>query len=153
MNRQDADILNHLQRDATLSHQALAERTGMSAATVWRRVQALEKAGIIEKRVALVDPPKAGLTTTVLTAVRLVSHGAENRAAFERLVATVPEILECYSVSGGHDYTLLVRVRDISAYEHFLMNGLLAHAEVASAETSFVLRQIKYETALPVEVD
>ena len=150
MNSQDIEILNHLQRDATMSHQALGEATGMSAATVWRRVQALEKAGIISRRVALVDPVKAGLTTTVLTAVRLVSHGAENRAAFERLVDTAPEILECYSVSGGHDYTLLIRVRDIEAYEHFLMNRLLAHAEVASAETSFVLRQIKYQTALPL---
>ena len=150
MNRQDTEILALLQRDATLTHQALAERTGMSAATVWRRVQSLEAAGLIARRVALVDPGKAGLKTTVLTAVRLVSHGAENRAAFERLVATAPEILECYSVSGAHDYTLLIRVRDIEAYEQFLMNRLLAHAEVASAETSFVLRQIKYETALPI---
>ena len=144
----DADILRELQRDATLSHQALAERIGMSATTVWRRIQSLEAAGILTARVALVDPLKAGLSTTVMTEVTLTAPNKANRAAFEQLVAAAAEIQECYSVSGSHDYRLLIRVRDITAYEHFLMEVLLAHPAVASANTSFVLRQVKYTTAL-----
>ncbi|MEM9794388.1 MAG: Lrp/AsnC family transcriptional regulator [Pseudomonadota bacterium] len=150
MNMQDTALLTHLQRDATLSHQALAELTGMSATTVWRRIQSLEASGILRARVALVDPDKAGLTTTVLTEVSLVKHSGENRAAFERIVQSTPEIQECYSVSGSHDYRLLIRVRDIQAYERFLMDVLLEHPAVASANTSFVLRQLKYTTALPL---
>ena len=151
MNRQDRDILTLLQRDATLTHQALAEATGMSAATVWRRIQSMEAAGLIAGRVALVDARQAGLTTTVMTEVSLVDHSPDSRAAFERLVARSDEIQECYAVSGGHDYRLLIRVRDIEAYEHFLMEVLLANGAVRGAETHFVLRQIKYSTALALE--
>lgn len=122
----------------------------MSPATAWRRVQSLEAAGILLGRVALVDPKRAGLATTVMTEVTLTGHSRENREGFERLVETSPEILECYAVSGGHDYRLLIRVRDIEAYERFLMDVLLAHPAVSNAATSFVLRQIKYTTALPL---
>ncbi len=150
MDLQDTEILRHLQRDATLTHQTLAARTGMSATTVWRRIQSLEAAGILTARVALVDPRKAGLATTVMTEVTLTGHNKDNRTAFERLVTAAPEIQECYSVSGSHDYRLLIRVRDITAYEHFLMEVLLANPAVASANTSFVLRQVKYTTQLPL---
>ncbi|MEM7614704.1 MAG: Lrp/AsnC family transcriptional regulator, partial [Pseudomonadota bacterium] len=116
MDAQDTALLTHLQRDATLSHQALAELTGMSTTTVWRRIQSLEASGILTARVALVDPEKAGLGTAVLTDVSLVEHSPETRAAFERIVRTRAEIQECYAVSGSHDYQLLIRVRDIAAY-------------------------------------
>ncbi|WP_112321704.1 Lrp/AsnC family transcriptional regulator [Oceanibium sediminis] len=150
MDRQDIEILRILQTDATLSNQALAERTGLSAATVWRRVQSLEAAGLVTARVALLDPAGVGLGTTVVTEVRLTRHNRENRQAFEKMVLASPEIQECYAVSGSHDYQLLIRCADIAAYEHFLMEVLLASEVVASAETSFVLRQIKYTTALPI---
>lgn len=150
MDRHDTEILNNLQRDTTLTNQALAEAVGLSAATTWRRVQSLEAAGVISARVALVDPRRAGLGTTVMTEVTLSGHSRENRDGFERLVSTSREILECYAVSGSHDYRLLIRVRDIETYEHFLMDVLLAHPAVANAATSFVLRQIKYTTALPL---
>ncbi|MEM7615247.1 MAG: Lrp/AsnC ligand binding domain-containing protein, partial [Pseudomonadota bacterium] len=80
----------------------------------------------------------------------LVEHSPETRAAFERIVRTRAEIQECYAVSGSHDYQLLIRVRDIAAYERFLMEALLGHPAVASANTSFVLRQLKFTTALPL---
>ncbi|MEO1314418.1 MAG: Lrp/AsnC family transcriptional regulator [Pseudomonadota bacterium] len=150
MDAQDTALLTHLQRDATLSHQTLAELTGMSTTTVWRRIQSLEASGILTARVALVDPEKAGLGTAVLTDVSLVEHSPETRAAFERIVRTRAEIQECYAVSGSHDYQLLIRVRDIAAYERFLMEALLGHPAVASANTSFVLRQLKFTTALPL---
>jgi len=150
MDSQDIEILRLLQNDATLTHQALADATGLSPATAWRRVQSLEAAGILSGRVALVDPKRAGLATTVMTEVTLTGHSRENRDGFEQLVARSAEILECYAVSGSHDYRLLIRVRDIEAYEHFLMEVLLAHPAVASAVTAFVLRQIKYTTALPL---
>lgn len=150
MNDRDRKILTLLQKDATLSHQQIAEATAMSAATVWRRIQSMEAAGLIDRRVALVNARAAGLKTAALTEVSLASHAPENRAAFERLVASAPEIQECYSVSGSHDYRLLIRVADIEAYERFLMDTLLASPVVTSAETHFALREIKFTTALPV---
>lgn len=150
MDHADTEILKLLQRDATLSNQAIGEKVGMSHSSVWRRIEAMEKAGIILRRAAILDPVRAGLSTTAVTEVSLRDHGPEARAAFERFVQVTPEIMTCYSVTGRHDYRLEIRLADIQAYEAFLMEQLLAHDAVASAETSFVLRPVKYTTELPL---
>ncbi len=146
----DREILTLLQADATTPSAEMAEQLGLSSATLWRRIKSLEAVGILRGRVALADPGKCGLGTAVLIGVTLKDHSPERRAAFERMVSTTPQIMECQSVSGPHDYRLMVRVSTIAAYEAFLMNRILDHPEVASAETSFVLREIKYTTALPL---
>ncbi len=143
-------ILRALQRDATLTMQDLGKEVGMSQASVWRRVQDLEKTGVISARVALVDPRAVGLKASVITNVTLRDHSPESRAEFERFVTDRPEIMECYSVSGAYDYILSVRVEDVEAYERFLMNHLLASPVVVSAASAFTLRQLKYTTALPL---
>ncbi|NWG45187.1 MAG: Lrp/AsnC family transcriptional regulator [Alphaproteobacteria bacterium] len=146
----DRQILAALQADASLSHQALAERVGASPTSCWRRIRALEEAGILRKRVALVDGARVDLGVSVLCGIRLKSHSPAARRDIERLVATRPEILEGYAMSGEIDYMLRIVVRDVSAYEQFLTGWLLDNPHIASASSSFALRQIKYETALPV---
>ena len=152
MQLQDADrrILRELQGDATLSLKDLAQRVAMSSSTAWRRVQDLEEAGVITGRVTLVDPALLGLTVCVLLNVNIVAQSTETREAFERFVRNHENILQCYSMTGAHDYTLMVRTRQVADYERFLMDELLAHPSVASAQSQLLLRQVKNSTVLPV---
>lgn len=150
LNTQDIAILRHLQADGLATLDKLAEATAMSAASVWRRVRAMEEAGVIARRVALVDPVRAGLALCAFADVSLKDHSTENRTDFEAFVQDAPEIMECHATSGGRDYLLKIRVADMAEYEAFLMGRLLAHRSVASASSGFALRDVKYTTALPL---
>lgn len=146
----DRRLLRALQADATLSVKDMAERSGLSASTAWRRLQALERTGVIRGRVALLDPERLGLDVCALVDVDIAGQAAETRASFEAFVRAAPEILQCFAVTGGHDYMLVVRTVSVAAYERFLMDRLLQHAAVASTQTHLVLRQPKDGSALPV---
>lgn len=146
----DRRILAELQRDASLSHAELAERVGTSTASCWRRIKALETAGILGATVRLVDAGRVGRGVNVLCNVRVRSHARENRASFEEFVCSRPEILECYSMSGEWDYLLRIVAADVADYERFLMRVLLDHPSVGSASSHFALSLTKYTTALPV---
>jgi Lrp/AsnC family transcriptional regulator len=150
MDQLDRSIINALQRDGALSHAALAEQVGASQAACWRRVKALETAGVLGPIVRLVEPQMVHLTVTVICQVRLKNHLPENTRQFEAFVATQPEIMECYSMSGEWDYHLRVVAKDIGGYETFLMRHLLPQASVATASSHFALRGVKYTTALPI---
>lgn len=147
---QDRAILRLIQRDATATLEAIAEAAGLSSASAWRRVKALEAAGVIAARAALLDPARAGWGLCAFADVSLKDHSPENRRAFERFVAHADEVMECHSTAGARDYLLKIRAPDMAAYEAFLMERLLAHPAVASAASSFSLRELKFTTALPV---
>lgn len=143
----DKKILRLIQMDATLTHQDIAERTDISATSVWRRIKNLEEVGVITARVALLDPKKVGMQVCALINVRLVRHGDESRIDFEDFIAARPEVMECYAVIGEYDYALMVRVPDVETYEKFLTSSLLSNVNVAASHSSFTLRQVKYTTA------
>ena len=130
--------------------EAATDLASMSASSVWRRIQDLESAGVITGRVTLIDPLKAGLRVCVLIQVNIVEHKSDVREAFERFVATSDEVLQCFAITGSHDYALIVRTRTVEDYERFLMNKLLAHPSVASTATQLVLRQHKGSSVLPI---
>ena len=146
----DKKILAILQRDATVSHTDLAERVGASSASCWRRVKAMEAAGILVSTVRLVDPAKLGRGVNVLCSVRVVSQLHASSIAFEAFVKDHPEIVECYSMSGDWDYLLRVVAADVADYNEFLMGKMLKHPAVASASSHFALETIKFTTALPI---
>lgn len=146
----DRKILRQLQADATLSHAALAERVGASPASCWRRIRALEQAGVLGATVRLVDPAGVARGVNVMVQVRMKSHAREQRLDFEAYVRDRPEILECHSMSGEWDYLMRVVAADVADYERFLMRELLNHANVAGSASHFSLSQVKYTTALPV---
>lgn len=146
----DRRILAILQEDARLTQGELARRVALSQTSCWRRVRQLEEAGVIARRVVLVDPRAVDLGVNVMASITLTRHSDENRAAFEALVNSRPEVVECYSMTGDRDYMLRAVVRDVAAYDRFLTAHLLHHPAVASASSSFALRQIKYTTALPL---
>jgi Lrp/AsnC family transcriptional regulator len=146
----DRRLMNLLQEDATLSHADLAERVGASAASCWRRIKALEGAGILGRTVRLVDQVAIGRGVNVMCNIRMRSHTAEAVQSFEQFVAGRPEVIECFSMSGEWDYLLRVVVADVADYNQFLMQTLLGHPSVAGGSSHFVLALTKYTTAMPV---
>ncbi|MBI3349854.1 MAG: Lrp/AsnC family transcriptional regulator [Burkholderiales bacterium] len=148
--RASLQILEALQADARLSTQALAEKVGLSATPVWRRVKELEDSGVIRGHVVLVDREKIGLSICVLANVSLVRHSEGAVEQFERLVSTRREIIECHAITGEADYVIKVVAADMKAYDLFLQQHIFKLPGVSSVRSNVVLREVKYETALPV---
>lgn len=148
--RASLQILQELQADARLSTQALAEKVGLSATPVWRRVKELEDRGVIRGQVVLVDREKVGLSILVLANVSLVRHSEGAVEQFERLVGTRREIIECHAITGEADYVIKVVAADMKAYDLFLQQHIFKLPGVSSVRSNVVLREVKYETALPV---
>jgi len=147
----DRKILRHLQENARLSNTELAERVGVSASPCWRRIKAMEEAGVITKYVTLVQPEAVGLQISVFTSVSLDKQIEPALETFQKAVRKRPEVMECYLMTGDFDYLLRVVVSSLQAYERFLIDHLTRIPGVASIKSSFALKQVKYTTALPVE--
>jgi len=143
-------ILEALQADGRQSTQQLAEKVGLSATPVWRRVKELEDSGVVRRYVALADREKLGLSICVLANVSLVRHTEGAVEAFERLVGASREIIECHATTGEADYVIKIVVADMKAYDQFLQQHIFKLPGVASVRSNVVLREVKYETALPV---
>lgn len=150
LTRTDRRLLAELQRDTTRNQSELAEIVGMSRTSCWRRIRDFEEAGLIQRQVALLDPKIAGFNIQVLVLVAMTEHSDENRKNFERHVSLLPEVTECFSVSGERDYLLQVVATDMDSYNDFLNSQILRHEAVQSASSTFVLRRVKYTTALPL---
>ena len=146
----DKKIIEILQRDATVSHADLAEQVGASSASCWRRVKAMEAAGVLLATVRLADAHKLHCGVNVLCNVRVVNQLHASSIAFEAFVKEQPEIVECYSMSGDWDYLLRIVAKDVTDYNSFLMGKMLKHPAVASASSHFALETIKFTTALPL---
>lgn len=150
LDRASRQILEALQADARLSTQALAEKVGLSATPVWRRVKEMEERGLIRGHVALLDREKLGLSICVLANVSLVRHSEGAVEQFERLVGMQREIIECHAITGEADYVIKVVAADMKAYDAFLQQHIFKLPGVSSVRSNVVLREVKYETALPV---
>lgn len=149
---EERQILDLLQQDCRISNQELAERVNLSPSACWRRVQALEKRGVIRGYVALVDPEPLGLLDCVFAHIRIERHAKLNIDQFVSAVMNRPEVLACYAMSGDEDYMLRVLVPDVRSYDRFLEGFLLELPMVAHVKSNFVLRQIKDETRIPTAI-
>lgn len=146
----DRRLLQALQLDVTQSQVELAEQAGLSRTSCWRRMRDFEQAGLIRNKVALLDPKRVGFGIEVLLMVAMTEHTDENRRDFENQVLSLPNVLECFSVSGERDYLLQVVAHDMDSYTHFLNTEILKHPAVRSASSTFVLKRVKYSTVLPL---
>jgi DNA-binding Lrp family transcriptional regulator len=146
----DLRILRELQTNASMTNVELAERVGLSPSPCLRRVRELTEAGVLYRRVALVDPSSLGLTVNVFVRVTLEKQVQENLKLFQQSIEHCPEVVECYLMTGESDYLLRVVVPDLAAYEKFLINSLTRIAGVSNIQSSFALKQVKYSTALPL---
>jgi DNA-binding Lrp family transcriptional regulator len=147
----DLAILNELQRDAKLSNVDLAARIHLSPSPCLARVRELERAGVIQRYVALADPQTLGLNVSVFIQISLDKQVERSLEVFEKAIAEYPQVMECYLMTGDADYMLRVIVADVPALQKFIVGGLARIPGVSNIRSSFALKQVKYETALPVE--
>ncbi|MFC0588633.1 Lrp/AsnC family transcriptional regulator [Novosphingobium aquiterrae] len=145
----DWAILLELQADASLAIHEVGERVGLSHNACWRRIKRLEESGVIARRVALLDPEKVGLGTTVFVAIRTQRHDPQWLDAFSRAVAGIDEIAECHRMAGDVDYLLKLSVRDIAHYDRIYRKLIAAVPDLADVSSSFSMERMKASTALP----
>lgn len=145
----DLRLLSALQSEGRSPNAALAERVGLSASQVSRRLARLEDDGVVERYAALLRPEAIGLTVLAFSAVSL-ERQAEQMDAFEAAVTRFPEIQECFSVTGEADFMLRIVARDLKAFADFLSQHLLRVPGVRAVRSSIVLHRIKQTTALPL---
>jgi Lrp/AsnC family transcriptional regulator, leucine-responsive regulatory protein len=146
----DLRILDRLQQDARISNVDLARAASLSPSPCLARVRALEAGGYIDRYVTLLDPKKLGLTVSVLVQVTLERQVESALEIFEKAVRERPEVMECYLMTGDADYLLRVLVADVPAFERFILDFLSRVPGVGNIKSSFALKQVKYQTALPL---
>lgn len=151
MDRTDIKILDVIQRDARVSTVKLADMVSLTPTPCARRVQNLEKDGYIKDYVGLLDQNMVGLPVNAFVELRLVREQEDQITDFETNVKQYPEIMECYALSGGHDYLLRVVAPDLESYHKFLREKLLTISAVDSVQTSFALDRVVYRTSLPLD--
>jgi len=150
MDNLDFRILDRLQHNARISNVDLARDVNLSPSPCLARVRALEGDGTIARYVTLLDPKRLGLTVSVIVQVTLERQVEPALEAFEKAVRDRPEVMECYLMTGDADYLLRVLVPDVPAFERFILEFLSRVPGVGNIKSSFALKQVKYQTALPL---
>jgi Lrp/AsnC family transcriptional regulator, leucine-responsive regulatory protein len=147
----DLRLLGAPQADASLTNQELAERVGLSPSPCLRRVKALEESGVVERRVAVLDRRRLGLSLTALIQISMDRHTPDRFDRFEKTVKRYPEVLACYMITGQQaDYLLMVVVPNMEAYQEFLLERLTCIEGVSGVHSSFVMRSVVETTSLPL---
>lgn len=146
----DRRLLSILQQDCALTNQTLAARAHISAATCLRRVKRLVDGGVIERQIAIVSHEALGHGLTAILEISLDQQSAESLAAFEARVATEAEVQQCYRVSSGPDFVLIVHVRDMPAYHAFVHRVLTAEANVRNVRSFFSIKRSKFAPTIAV---
>ncbi len=145
----DRSILRLLQTDATLSVDDVSASVNLSRNACWRRIKAMEQAGVISARVALVNPASVGVPLTVMVLIRTNAHDADWMKQFQKTLNGFPEVVGAYRMTGDLDYVLRVRVADVPAYDAFYKR-LTSRISVSDISASFVMEEIKETTAVPL---
>lgn len=150
MDKIDREILRCLQADAAMPLEEVARKVHLTPTPTWRRIQKLEAAGVIRRRVALCDADKLGVGVTVFVAIKTAQHNAAWLERFAMGVQDIEEVVELYRMSGEVDYLMRVVVPDIAGYDA-VYKRLIRVAELSDVSSSFAMERIKYTTALPVD--
>lgn len=145
----DIRILEVLQRDAKINIKDLADQLNMTKTPIYERIKKMEKEGIIASYVALLNKKNIGSYITVFCSVSLDMQKAENLEQFDEAIKNLPEVVECYLTGGIADYLMKVVVKDLQGYHEFASGKLAKIAHVVQIKSTFVLSEIKYQTALP----
>lgn len=149
MDSKDRQILRELQADGRLTNQDLSEKVNLSPSPCLRRVRLLEEQGVIRGYTALVDQKAWGLPVTVFIRVKLERHSDDAVAAFERAIIDMPQVMDCWLMTGRSDYLLRVIAADLDDYERFVRRELQRVPGIASIDTSFAYGSVKHAQVLP----
>ena len=145
----DRKIVALLQDDASLSLAQIAHRVGLSQSPCWKRIQRLEKSGVIQKRVALINPESIGMGLTVFVSIETGDHSTAWLSKFAQTVTAMPEVMEFHRMAGDIDYMLRVAVPNMQAYDAFYKR-LIAKIELSDVTSMFAMEEIKSTTRLPL---
>jgi DNA-binding Lrp family transcriptional regulator len=149
LDRYDRAILRLLQQDARMTNTALAAKVSLSESACLRRVRALEECGLIQGYTALIDQQRAGFPVNVFVSITLDRQSQAGLDAFEAAVRKVPEVMECYLMTGEHDYLLRLVVADMADFERIHSQQLTRLPSVARVHSSFAMRTVTRSTTLP----
>lgn len=144
----DLQLLTHLQEDCKQTHKKLSLLLNLSVTAVYERIKKLEREGVIDRYIALVNAKKVDLGFMVFCHVRLEKHAKEAITHFEEEVANLEEVLECFHISGDYDYLLKVAVKDMEHYRSFMVHKLTTLQYIGSTQSSFTINEVKNTTAL-----
>lgn len=147
----DIELLNALQADSRRAIGEIAAEIGLSASPCYRRQRLLEEAGIIRQYVTLLDQEAVGLKVSVYVSIELKSQDEDTVGAFEEAVSKLPEVMECYVMTGDTDYLMRVVAADVDAYQRLLRTRIGLLPGVRAIRSSFALRRVVHKTALPLD--
>ena len=150
MDRIDQKLLELLQSDSKQTNKELSNKLDLSVTAVYERIKKLEKAGVIHKYVALVKKEKVNKGFVAFCHVKLIQHSQEYVVKFEKEVTNLPEVLECYHISGDYDYLLKVLVKDMEAFREFMVKKLTTINHIGSTHSMFMISEVKHTTAISV---
>lgn len=139
----DLKLLGLLQEDSKRTNKELAAKLDLSVTAAFERIRKLERAGVISRYMAIVEPRKVERSFMAFCQIKLVQHTKTNVSQFEKQVARLKEVLECYNVSGEYDYLLKVLVKDMEAYREFLLHKLTTLDHIGSTQSTFVISEVK----------
>ena len=146
----DKELLSLLQNDSKPTTKALSLKLNLSVTAVYERIKKLEKEGVISKYVALVRKEKVDKTFVAFCHIKLVQHTQDYVVKFEKEVANLAEVLECYHISGDYDYLLKVIVKDMEAFREFMVKKLTSISHIGSTHSMFVISEVKHTTAINI---
>lgn len=149
MDEIDRKLLALLQQDATAPMAQLADQVGLSPTPVWKRIQKMEQAGVLLRRVALVEPEQVGIGLIVFVAVEAPEHSADWLAQFAATVSDMPEVMDAYRMAGEVDYMLRVAVADMAEFDTFYKR-LIAAVPLKNVTSRFAMERLKTTTAYPL---
>jgi Lrp/AsnC family transcriptional regulator len=149
----DKKILKILQEDCMISYKEIATSIGLSYNPTYERIRRMEEEGIIKSRVAILDPKKIGVHLFVYCNITLKEQSKKSLIDFEKRIKTIPEIIEAVSITGVYDYMLKIAIRDIDAYNSFIMNKIANIPNIGQYHSNIVMSVVKDETALSILLD
>lgn len=148
LDQKDLQILKHLQEDSKMTNKEISNKLQLSVTAVFERIKRLERNGVISGYVALVSPDKVEKNFTVFCQIKLIQHTKNYLTRFEAEVTSLPEVLECFHVSGEYDYILKVLVKDMAAYREFMVTKLTTLDHIGSTQSTFTIEKVKNTTAI-----
>lgn len=146
----DEDILRALQENARLTNKELAAKVHLSTTPTYERVKRLERLGFIKQYATILDAAKLNKGFAVFCSIKLRRLNSEMAMAFTEMVKQIPEVTECYNISGSFDYLLRIQSPDMQYYQKFLLNVIGRHDNIASIESTFVMEEVKHEYGVSI---
>ncbi|MXV49955.1 AsnC family transcriptional regulator [Pedobacter sp. HMF7647] len=146
----DLKILTLLQQDARQTSKEIGAKVHKSITAIYERIKRMEQHGVIKRYVAILDNKQLNRQLIAFTNVQLKDHSKEGMQCFESTITTYEEVMECYHISGTYDFILKVAACDLAAYHQFLMDKIFSSGAIAHVESSFVMKESKMETAIPL---